>query len=70
MSLLSAVIFWAQRLNSVVEAKQRSLVGRELAWQVRELESINGFSEVEFSVFSQWGDDGIIQFRKSMANAQ
>ena len=44
------------------EARQRTLIGRELAWRVRELESISDFSEVEFSVFSQWGDDGIIQW--------
>ena len=29
---------------------------------MRELESIKGFSDVEFSVFSQFGDDGIIQW--------
>jgi hypothetical protein len=42
--------------------KERALIGRELAWRVRALESVNGFSDVEFSVFSQWGDDGIIQW--------
>lgn len=41
---------------------QRTLIGRQLAWRVRELESIKGFSDVEFSVFSQFGDDGIIQW--------
>ncbi|MGD1253665.1 hypothetical protein ACKUT9_05395 [Mycobacterium seoulense] len=44
------------------EARQRTLVGRGLAWRVRELKSINGFPDVEFSVFSQFGDDGIIQW--------
>ena len=43
-------------------AKQRTLIARELVWRVRELESIKGFSDVEFSVFSQFGDDGIIQW--------
>ena len=52
---------WTERLNGG-EAKQRALIGRELAWRVRELESINGFADVEFSVFSQFGDDGIIQW--------
>jgi hypothetical protein len=52
---------WTERLNSGV-AGQRTLIGRELAWRVRELESINDFSDVEFSVFSQFGDDGIIQW--------
>jgi hypothetical protein len=44
-------------------ARQRTLIGRELAWRVREHGSIKGFSDVEFSVFSQFGDDGIIQWR-------
>ena len=61
MSLLSKVAIWAELLNSG-EAKQRALIGRELAWRARELESITGFSDVEFSVFSQFGDDGIIQW--------
>jgi hypothetical protein len=61
VSLLSKVAIWAELLNSG-EAKQRALIGRELAWRVRELESITGFSDVEFSVFSQFGDDGIIQW--------
>ena len=61
MSLLSKVAMWTERLNGG-EAKQRALIGRELAWRVRELESINGFADVEFSVFSQFGDDGIIQW--------
>jgi hypothetical protein len=43
-------------------ARQRTLIGRELAWRVQGLESINGFADVEFSVFSQCGDDGIIQW--------
>ena len=61
VSLLSKVAMWPGRLNSG-EARQRTLIGRQLAWRVRELESINGFSDVEFSVFSQFGDDGIIQW--------
>ncbi|ORB72157.1 NADH dehydrogenase [Mycobacterium scrofulaceum] len=44
------------------EAKQRTLIGRGLAWRVQQLESIRGFADVEFSVFSQFGDDGIIQW--------
>jgi hypothetical protein len=52
---------WIELLSSG-EAKQRTLIGRELAWQVREIESINQLSDVEFSVFSQFGDDGIIQW--------
>ncbi|OBF98405.1 NADH dehydrogenase [Mycobacterium sp. 852014-52450_SCH5900713] len=44
------------------EVRQRTLIGRALAWRVRELQSIDGFADVEFSVFSQFGDDGIIQW--------
>lgn len=62
MSLRGAVTFWTERLNDVLLGKQRALIGRQLAWRVRELESINRFSDVEFSVFSQFGDDGIIQW--------
>jgi hypothetical protein len=61
VSLLSKVAMLTELLNSG-EAKQRTLIGRELAWRVREIESITGFSDVEFSVFSQFGDDGIIQW--------
>ena len=61
MSLLSKIAMWIELLNSG-EGKQRALIGRELAWRVREFDSINGFSDVEFSVFSQFGDDGIIQW--------
>lgn len=58
---LSRFALWADYMKQA-EGKQRALIGRELAWQVRQLESINDFSEVEFSVFSQFGDDGIIQW--------
>lgn len=52
---------WTELLSSG-EGKQRNLIGRQLAWRVRELESINEFADVEFSVYSQFGDDGIIQW--------
>ncbi|WP_244892432.1 hypothetical protein [Mycobacterium asiaticum] len=61
MSLFSRVITLAEQLNRG-QVKQLTLTGRELAWRVRELESINRFSDIEFSVFSQFGDDGIIQW--------
>lgn len=52
---------WVELLSSG-EGKQRVLIGRELAWRVRELDTIGKLAEVEFSVFSQFGDDGIIQW--------
>lgn len=50
------------QLLTAGEAKQRALIGRQLAWRVRERQSITCLSDVEFSVFSQFGDDGIIQW--------
>ncbi|WP_232518815.1 hypothetical protein [Mycobacterium intracellulare] len=58
---LNPLALLAQALTAD-EARQRSLVGRGLAWQVREREVISGLADVEFSVFSQFGDDGIIQW--------
>lgn len=57
-----ATVWTALQKQKRREANQRALLGRMLAWQVRERESIDGFTDVEFSVFSQWGDDGIIQW--------
>lgn len=51
----------AVHLNDVAW-RQRALIGRDLSWRLRELTSIDGLAEVEFSVFSQFGDDGIIQW--------
>lgn len=58
---LSRFALWADSIKRA-EGKQRALIGRQLAWQVQKLKSIDGFSDVEFSVFSQFGDDGIIQW--------
>lgn len=41
---------------------QLLLLGRLLAETMRTKKNITSLSEVEFSVFSQWGDDGIIQW--------
>lgn len=38
------------------------LLGRMLSRSVRHLESIASLDEAEFRVFSQWGEDGIIQY--------
>lgn len=38
------------------------MMGRMLSNQVKAVEQIEGLHEVEFKVFSQWGDDGIIQW--------
>ena len=38
------------------------LLGRMASWQVRSLKSVSSLDNVEFKVFSQWGEDGIIDF--------
>ncbi|OBB63391.1 NADH dehydrogenase [Mycobacterium sp. 852014-50255_SCH5639931] len=58
---LNPFAIWTELLKSG-EEKQRALIGRQLAWRVRELKSIESLSDVEFSIFSQFGDDGIIQW--------
>ncbi len=37
-------------------------IGRILSNQIKKLKEIKSFDEVEFSIFSQFGDDGIIQW--------
>ncbi len=41
---------------------QQLLLGKLLAGRSRAVGAIEDFSSVEFSVFSQWGDDGVIQW--------
>ena len=42
--------------------KQLLLNGKILSRQLKNITTVNSLSEVEFSVFSQFGDDGIIQW--------
>jgi len=42
--------------------KLKMLAGKKLVQLNKLLPSINSIHDVEFSVFSQWGDDGIIQY--------
>ena len=58
---------WARRARAWLhggDAHERSLelMGRLLTEQVTAKRSIHSLREVEFRVFSQWGDDGIIQW--------
>ncbi len=48
-------------INSKENQIQKLLLGKQLSNQLRLLE-IQNLEQTEFSVFSQWGDDGIIQF--------
>lgn len=38
------------------------LQGREASWRVRSMQQIQSLQDVEFKVFSQWGEDGIIEW--------
>jgi len=38
------------------------LQGRMASWHVRSMESVRSLQDVEFKVFSQWGEDGIIDW--------
>ncbi len=38
------------------------LLGRTASWQIRELTVVSSLQQVEFKVFSQFGDDGIIDW--------
>lgn len=50
--------------NFVIEKneKQLCLSGKMLSNSLRSMNSLSSIHDVEFSVFSQWGDDGIIQW--------
>lgn len=58
---LKDVIFNLQR--ELYDARNSKVItGKLLATFNNEKKSINSLTEVEFKVFSQWGDDGIIQY--------
>lgn len=42
--------------------RSRLLLGRLACWQVRGMETVSSLEQVEFKVFSQWGEDGIIDW--------
>lgn len=57
---------WERYSEDVLKLK--FLAARQLAEQHRLKSSIKSLQDVEFSVFSQWGDDGIIQYLISKLN--
>jgi hypothetical protein len=59
LTLFAAPYLTQQRL---VRERQALLIGRLLAETLSTRPSIRALSEVEFTVFSQFGDDGIIQW--------
>lgn len=44
------------------------LQGKMASWNVRSIPQINSLQDVEFKVFSQWGEDGIIDWLIERAN--
>jgi hypothetical protein len=48
--------------NRYTSERQLLTLGRLLSETVKSRKNISSLSEVEFKVFSQWGDDGIIQW--------
>ncbi len=46
----------------IASEQQRLMTGRLLSETIKAKKDIASLSEVEFKVFSQWGDDGIIQW--------
>lgn len=68
MSYLNKIVVAANRvlrthlyLEKSLE-EQKILLGRLWAQSVKAMEDNKSLDDVEFSVFSQWGDDGIIQY--------
>jgi hypothetical protein len=69
MGLKSTVKAVARRLRPSLLNEFRSLasdsnltIGQMAAWRVRSMETIASLQDVEFSVSSQWGQDGIIDW--------
>ncbi len=69
MGLKSTVKAAARRLRPGLLSEFRSIasdsnltIGQLAAWRVRSMETIASLQEVEFSVSSQWGQDGIVDW--------
>lgn len=69
MKFRSSVIKKALSLSSRISGKKQTLnettallIGKHLSWQVASLPSNLDFRKVGFKVFSQWDEDGIIQY--------
>lgn len=60
--------FKARRLAGF--EKQQILLGEIRAWQIAQSKKLDNLSDAEFSVFSQWGEDGIISWLVSVIQPQ
>jgi hypothetical protein len=54
--------FHGERLRPIADERSLLLLGRLLANQARERAAPATLAEAEFRVFSQWGEDGILQY--------
>ena len=59
LTLFPTQFFTCQRMH---RERQALLIGKLLAESIKTHQHIRSLSEVEFTVFSQFGDDGIIQW--------
>jgi hypothetical protein len=62
--MLPEKLLTSRLYNKIISMNDSSkiLLGKLLTKENNKLDVINSLSEVEFKVFSQWGDDGIIQY--------
>jgi len=58
---LRALISYAAKLEMLQE-EQQLLMAKLLIKQIKDVDHVDTLEEIEFKVFSQWGDDGIIQW--------
>lgn len=61
LSQIFNTINWMKKIDMHFET-QSMLIAKSLIENTRSKKKINSLSDVEFKVFSQWGDDGIIQW--------
>jgi hypothetical protein len=62
-SILFKIKKYLSKSNSNhMDERSLMLSGKILAYQNSKFTKINGLNEVEFSIFSQWGEDGIIDW--------
>lgn len=61
INTLKALLKFGSQAQSIAE-RQLLLQGKLLSNEISRIGKIDSLSEVEFKVFSQWGDDGIIQW--------
>lgn len=65
-----AVRFWGmQRRNALAVDSNRMLLGQMHAHRVAGLSDFSSLRQAEFSVYSQWGEDGIIEYIVSRIDA-